>query len=163
MVARTIFTARFKFTEPISTRTGENLLIIHFPNLQHSSLNHLSFGRSIRREDRMHNKKERTVVVPACEQSLLPSSCNAGCSSAQSPYLRCMPIGISHHQDEIIYLGQFPFPLLYQLHILNAKRKGKANSTWWFLIISLMCFSVKAEMGQVLRINYCPIFLISLS
>lgn len=43
---------------------------------------------------------------------------------------------------------QFPFPLfLYQLNILNTKRKGEANSTWWFLIILLTRFSMKAEMG----------------
>ena len=86
----------------------------------------------------MHNKK-RQNSSGACAQTILePSSCKGGRSYAQSPYLRCTPIGIAHHQDEIIHLAQFPFPLfLYKLHILNTKRKGEANSTWWFFIISL--------------------------
>ena len=86
----------------------------------------------------MHNKK-RQNSSGACAQTILElSSCKGGRSYAQSPYLRCMPIGIAHHQDEIIHLAQFPFPLfLYKLHILNTKRKGEANSTWWFFIISL--------------------------
>jgi hypothetical protein len=96
----------------------------------------------------MHNKKRKNSSG-ACAQTILElSSCKGGRSYAQSPYLRCMPIGIAHHQDEIIHLAQFPFPLfLYQLHILNTKRKGEANSTWWFLIILLTRFSMKAEMG----------------
>ena len=86
----------------------------------------------------MHNKK-RQNSSGACAQTILElSSCKGGRSYAQSPYLRCMPIGIAHHQDEIIHLAQFTFPLfLYKLHILNTKRKGEANSTWWFFIISL--------------------------
>lgn len=101
----------------------------------------------------MHNKK-RQNSSGACAQTILElSSCKGGRSYAQSPYLRCMPIGIAHHQDEIIHLVQFPFPLLFQLHILTTKRKGEANSTWCLLIILLMRFPVKAEMGQVWRVT----------
>ena len=116
-----------------------NQLLIRSPKASEVTFLFL-FLRSEKKDfqDRMHNKK-RQNSSGACVQTILElSSCRGGRSYAQSPYLRCMPIGTAHHQDEIIHLAQFPFPLfLYKLHILNTKRKGEANSTWWSFIISL--------------------------
>ena len=86
----------------------------------------------------MHNKK-RQNSSGACAQTILElSSCKGGRSYAQSPYLRCMPIGIAHHQDEIIHLAQFPFPLfLYKLHILNTKRNSELDLVVFYHFIDL--------------------------